>query len=86
MQVSHSLSINNETIVCNECTHELGSRNENWKNSANLNEQRIKNLNGPYSCAEQVLLRNFHCPGCGLLLDTELATPGDPFLEDILFD
>ncbi|MEE8173002.1 MAG: acetone carboxylase subunit gamma [Alphaproteobacteria bacterium] len=35
-----------------------------------------------YSAGDQVLLRRFHCPGCGALLDTETALPDDPFLND----
>ena len=37
-----------------------------------------------YAAGEQVLLRRFFCPGCGALLDTETALPGDPFLNDIV--
>ena len=37
-----------------------------------------------YTTDERLLLREFACPGCGGLLDTEIALPGDPFLEDSL--
>jgi acetone carboxylase gamma subunit len=30
------------------------------------------------------MLRQFGCPGCGALLDSEMALPGEPFLDDIV--
>jgi acetone carboxylase gamma subunit len=30
------------------------------------------------------MLRQFCCPACGALLDTETALPGDPFLDDVV--
>ena len=32
----------------------------------------------------QAILRQFGCPGCGALLDSEMALPGEPFLDDIV--
>ena len=57
---------------------------ENWKEQASLSEQPMQNLGQPYSTDQQVMLRSFSCPGCGVLLDTETAIPGDPFLFDKL--
>ena len=37
-----------------------------------------------YTTNNTFLLREFVCPGCGALLDSEIALPGDPFLEDIV--
>jgi len=31
-----------------------------------------------------VVIRQFCCPACGALLDSETALPGDPFLEDVV--
>ncbi len=35
-----------------------------------------------YTTIDDLLLREFMCPGCGALLDSEVALPGDPFLKD----
>ena len=86
MQISHSLIIEDKNIQCKECRHALGPAKSNWKNSANLDELNMKQLGSPYTTGDKVLLRNFYCPGCGLLLDTELAMPGDPFLEDLIVE
>jgi hypothetical protein len=37
-----------------------------------------------YSVSDKVLLRRFSCGGCGALLDTEMALPGEPFLDDVV--
>jgi acetone carboxylase gamma subunit len=37
-----------------------------------------------YTGASEAILRHFGCPGCGALLDSEMALPGEPFLDDIV--
>ena len=37
-----------------------------------------------YSAGAAVRLRQFCCPGCGALLDSETALAGDPFLDDVV--
>ncbi len=90
MQLSQTLKISGiakqKTVRCNQCDHAFGLQTENWKNSANVIEQTMSTLGGPYTSGEGVLLRSFNCPNCGLLLDTEIAMKDDPFLEDIIFD
>ena len=51
-----------------------------------VDEEILKQLGGPYTTGDEVRLRKFSCPGCGLLLDCELALPEDPFLEDVIYD
>ena len=86
MQISQTLNIIDGMIRCAECGHTLAEMSVNWKNDASLEEEKLRQLGGPFTTGEQVVLRKFSCPGCGLLLDSELAMPEDPFLEDILFD
>jgi len=86
MQLSHTLNANKNTVSCIGCGHSLGPTTSNWKISANLDEQYLKELGSPYTTGEQVMLRKFSCPACGALLDSELALPEDPFLEDIIYD
>lgn len=85
MQISQSLSINSGKISCNKCEAVLGDSGQNWKTKANLEESKPLELGPPYTTDERLLLRKFCCPGCGVLLDSELAMPGDPFLEDIVY-
>ena len=70
-------------VVCIACSNPLGPAKSPWKPAAILNETPMKGAGGEaYTAGEQVLLRRFHCPECGALLDTETALPDDPFLND----
>ncbi len=72
-------------VRCAGCEHRLGGAGEPWKPGAHVEEGPMRGAAGEsYAAGEQVLLRRFFCPGCGALLDTETALPGDPFLNDIV--
>ena len=86
-RLSATLEIAAGEIPCRKCAHALGPNGKPWKRRAALSETAMRGVAGvPYSGGEAVLLRRFSCPGCGALLDTETAMPGDPFLDDVLFD
>ncbi len=85
MQLSQTLCIKEGSICCSHCDHKLDDQEKNWKYAANLDEQNLRELGSPYSTGDKVSLRKFSCPGCGSLLDSEIAMPEDPFLEDLLF-
>lgn len=89
MRLSNTLSIEpragQSRVVCAACNHDLAAADASWKQQAVLHEQAANDLPGPYRTGRGLLLRQFACPGCGALLDTELALPGEPFLEDRLF-
>ena len=72
-------------IACVACGHVLGPGGEPWKQAATLSETPMQGAGGaPYSAAADAILRRFLCPGCGTLLDSETALPGDPFLDDVV--
>lgn len=85
-RISPTLEVNGESrIACVKCGHAFGPAGAPWKQSARLGEKPMRGAGGaPYSAGEKVLLRSFFCPGCGALLDTETALPGDPFLDDVV--
>mgnify|MGYP000872378488 CR=1 FL=1 len=86
-RLSATLEIEADEIRCRKCAHGLGPTGHPWKPAAALVESPMRGAAGvPYSGGENVLLRRFSCPSCGALLDTETAMPGDPFLDDVLFD
>ncbi len=74
------------TAHCRDCGHDLGPATRPWKRSAALSERPLREMAVIYTTNERLLLREFSCPGCGALLDTETALPGDPFLDDTLAD
>jgi acetone carboxylase gamma subunit len=73
-------------IACRSCGHTLAPAGTPWKKHAVLNERSMRGAGGKaYTGAPESLLRQFGCPGCGALLDTEMALPGEPFLDDVVY-
>jgi len=72
--------------ACAACGHGLGAPGAGWKSGAARREVPLARAGGPAydTGAEGVVIRQFSCPGCGELLDTETARPEDPALEDQL--
>lgn len=81
-RLSNSLHRDGDVVHCSGCGHALGPVSRPWKQAAALREIPTNALKGPYALSRDVLLREFACPACGVILDTEVALPGDPFLID----
>lgn len=91
MRLSPTLDIEIEAggarvIACARCGHRLGPATEPWKPRATLRERPMEELGSVHFSGGPVLLREFSCPGCATLLDTETAQEGDPFLDDFLLE
>ncbi len=72
-------------ISCAKCGHAIGPGGQPWKPGAVMREVSMRGVGGQaYTSGEKVLLRRFSCPKCGILLDTETALAGEPFLDDIV--
>jgi N-methylhydantoinase B len=77
-----------EYWMCRECDSTLGSVSENYKSGCNQEKQPISAANpligDPFQFIdENVEFRKFSCPGCGALIETEVAVSSDPILMDI---
>lgn len=72
--------------ACSACGQTLGPAAEPWKDHAVRRETPLAAAGGPAweTGYDGVLLRQFFCPSCAALLDTETATEGDPVLVDRL--
>ena len=72
--------------ACAACGQVLGPAADPWKEHAVRRETSLAAAGGPaYDTGyEGVLLRQFFCPSCAALLDTETATERDPVLIDRL--
>ncbi len=74
-----------DRISCSGCGHALAPAGTAWKRHAALREVSMSGAGGKaYTGAPEAILRQFGCPACGRLLDTEMALPGEPFLDDIV--
>jgi acetone carboxylase gamma subunit len=72
-------------IACQACERPLVASGEPWKPSALVKELPMQGAGGDaYASADHVVLRQFYCPGCAALLDTETAMSEDPFLNDVI--
>lgn len=85
-QISDLLAVakrdSGESYICFRCGNDIASLSESWKSKA---LQRVSSLSrvGPEMTSSGLfLLREFFCPSCAALLDTEVALKDDPFLDD----
>jgi acetone carboxylase gamma subunit len=84
-RVSDNLFADHGQVCCASCGHELAPVGKSWKKAAAVSNVPAAKLPGAGSNVEpRTVLRRFSCPHCGHLLDTEVALPEDPFLEDVV--
>jgi N-methylhydantoinase B len=73
---------------CSKCTADLGSAHDNYKQHCVRRESDISAANpniGDYRryIDDRPVFRQFFCPGCGALIENEVARAADPILWDI---
>jgi len=72
-------------LCCSACGHDVGAAGQPWKDKVPLKATPVSGLQGwPGAVHPGLLLREFSCPACGQLLDSEVALPEDPYLDDIV--
>lgn len=82
---SATMAQEGSSLCCAACGHSVGTAGQPWKTEALMTTASVAGLPGAGSGVHpDVLLRNFSCPRCAALLDSEVALPGDPFLNDVL--
>ena len=86
VRYSETLRLINGKISCANCGEAISVKGAPWKTAAKLAELTIANMPGaPPSIDSKVFIREFSCPKCNGVLDTEIARPDHPFLEDTIF-
>ena len=86
------VSKNEQRIVKCDCGYEFGDYQENWKTKCHVRvrdtSEAIEELYPKYmgSDPEWEELREYYCPGCFTLLDTEAVPPGYPTIFNFLPD
>lgn len=82
---SETLFLAGGTVCCAACDREVAPATGSWKEAAALTVVPVASLPGAgLAIDSRIVLRRFACKGCGSLLETEVALPEDPFLEDRL--
>ncbi|WP_227134716.1 acetone carboxylase subunit gamma [Halorubellus salinus] len=87
MHVGPSLDVGESDVSCSHCDEHLAGTDESLKTQLPVREGPITNA-GPTMVdedrfvSEEMVFREFFCPGCGALLFTETARKGDPVLEE----
>lgn len=72
-------------ICCKNCGHALAAAGTSWKKRAAASAVPVGKMPGSGSSVHpHVVFRQFSCPQCGSLLDSETALPDDPHLEDVV--
>lgn len=81
-----TVATDGNACTCAACGHSLGPATGTWKEAAIRRDVALARAGGgAYDTGfEGVVLRQFICPGCATLLDTETATARDPALDDRL--
>src|SRR5208282_857784 len=75
-------------IACSKCAADLGPVDDNYKDHCVRRESDVSAANpniGDYRryIDERPVFRQFFCPGCGVLIENEIARAADPVLRDI---
>ena len=82
---------NNYIVKC-DCGYEFDNYKKNWKHQANIylrdTEKKLQEIYPPFmhSQADWIEIREFYCPGCFALLETEALPPGYPVILDFVPD
>jgi len=74
--------------ACSKCAADLGPMSDNYKDYCVQRESDISAANpniGDYRryIDDRPVFRQFFCPGCGALIENEIARAADPVLRDI---
>jgi N-methylhydantoinase B len=92
MQITENLVVRRTPgglhTACVKCAADLGSVRGNYKDACVVEEHDIKVANpniGDWRryIDDRPLFRQFFCPGCGALIENEVARESDPVLRDI---
>jgi acetone carboxylase gamma subunit len=85
-RISPTLVQEAQSVCCAVCGHPVGTAGQPWKVNAKLTTVAAASVPGAGSAVHPaVVIRHFACPQCGSLLDSELALPEDPYLNDLVF-
>lgn len=85
------LDVDEEVFFCWKCDRELGAaRDVNFKQYLLINERPPSEVYPPWpgfsGRDDMCVIREFYCPGCGTMMETECVPPGHPVMHDLEID
>jgi N-methylhydantoinase B len=85
---TENLAVRGERYACAKCATDLGSIKDNYKLSCVRHDLPIETSNPIVGDPKRFIdplpqFRQFSCPGCGLLIENEIATSDEPLLRDV---
>jgi N-methylhydantoinase B len=92
VEVSTALNLQQDATglfwACAHCSADLGGNDGNYKDGCIREDNPVTDSNplirGPERFIDDaVTFRQFYCPGCGSLIENEVAVSSDPLLTDI---
>jgi N-methylhydantoinase B len=92
MRVSEAIDLvdtaGGREFQCARCQRSLGPSDKNYKLSTIIDESPVTDVNPlildpKRYVAERIVVRRYYCPGCGVLLDTDVARAEEAPLWDI---
>jgi N-methylhydantoinase B len=74
-------------IRCRACGHDLGPAGESYKRYAAERRRPLSVVGVEYVAPERqddpFELREYYCPSCAVLLDTDVARRSEPAIDDV---
>jgi N-methylhydantoinase B len=85
---TENLAVRASRWCCAKCATDLGSIEKNYKDGCVRNDRPIEASNPIVGDPKRFIdalpqFRQFCCPGCGLLIENEIAIESDPVLRDV---
>lgn len=69
-----------EYLQCDCCEGVIAPVDEDWKSYASIDEFPVTHVGSNTAAPDGYVLREFYCPACGTLLDSEVSHEDDPTL------
>lgn len=88
MKILENLSVENGRYVCDRCRADVGSIDRNYKVGAHYRSRPVQQISELFVDPRQfvdddIVIREFLCPHCGVLFDSEINRADSPPVWDI---
>ncbi|RJP28638.1 MAG: acetophenone carboxylase [Actinobacteria bacterium] len=95
-RITEYLDVDAESMMwlCNRCGHALVSAERNYKEGCRVRVRNPREIHDPVIEGEwsfapdpgMVLILEYYCPNCGVMIENDYLPPGHPVIHDIRLD